>query len=296
MSPSTQSTPRLLATERDLMMLAALDRVPLTVRQLVFLSSTWPQPFTTAHKARERLRELAAAGLVRYWPYARFTAGQPEFYFKLTRRGFQFLHGTVEPPSRAGFRPVGLALHPHTHALAEFVVRTTVAAERSGITVLRFDAESSLRLETDHDVVSPDASFTLLTPDERVFRFHVEMEMGTQRLTTNVGERSWAKKIRAYEAFRNLHPSDRFRVLIIAGRDSHERLQTILNLARDEQRDPNRTLFLGATLSTFTLAHSPLAADIFTDHRGARIALLPPPYGVAPPPPAPSLAAGAFVR
>lgn len=275
MSPSTTSSCRILATDRDLAVLEALDRVPLTVRQLAFLSSTWPQPFTTTQKARERLRELAAAGLVRYWPYARFTAGQPEFYFKLTADGFRFLHGASDAPSRVRFRPVGLALHPHTYCLAEFVVHTIVAAERAGITLLRFDAESSLQLHAGEAAVSPDASFTLLMPDQRVYRFHVEMEMGTQRLTSNFGERSWAKKIRGYDAFLDAHPTEMFRVLVIAGRDSPQRLRNILHLATTEQRDQNRTLLLATTLTQYTHNELPLESRLFSDHRGNQVALVP---------------------
>src|SRR6266436_5899805 len=54
-----------LVTPRDRDLFAALDRGPLTVRQLLTLSVTFAYPFTTERRVQERLQKLCAAGRVR---------------------------------------------------------------------------------------------------------------------------------------------------------------------------------------------------------------------------------------
>lgn len=67
-------SPLRLVTPRDRDLFEALDRCPLTVRQLLKLSVTFAYPFTTERRVQERLHQLCAAGRVRRWLYA--TAGQ----------------------------------------------------------------------------------------------------------------------------------------------------------------------------------------------------------------------------
>ena len=90
-----------LVTPRDQDLFEALDRCPLTVRQLLSLSATFIYPFTTERRVQERLQKLAAAGRVRRWRYA--TAGQGALsYYTLSPLGYRLLHGFDTAPSGRG--------------------------------------------------------------------------------------------------------------------------------------------------------------------------------------------------
>src|SRR5713226_23401 len=98
-----------LVTPRDIDLFQALDRCPLTVRQLLKLSTTFAYPFTTERRVQERLQKLCAAGRVRRWRYA--TAGQGALsYYTLALLGYRLLQGhDTAPPGRGHFGPVGVA-------------------------------------------------------------------------------------------------------------------------------------------------------------------------------------------
>src|SRR4051794_17169552 len=116
-----------LITPRDLDLLDALDRCPLTARQLLKLSITFVMPFTTERKIRARLQHLAESGRVHRWPYAIAGRGAPHYYM-LTRPGFRLLHGAdAEPGGKRPFGPIGIAHQQHTFAIAKFLVHLAVA-------------------------------------------------------------------------------------------------------------------------------------------------------------------------
>src|SRR5207237_8576639 len=113
-----------LVTPRDRDLFQALDRCPLTVRQLLKLSSTFAYPFTTERRVQERMQQLCAAGRVRRWLYA--TAGQGALsYYPLTTISHPLLHGD-QATGRGAFGPVGLSRQPHTQALADALVHLFV--------------------------------------------------------------------------------------------------------------------------------------------------------------------------
>src|SRR5438046_1812116 len=120
-----------LVTPRDRDLFQALDRYPLTVRQLLKLSRTFAYPFTTERRVQERLQCLAAAGRVRRWRYA--TAGQGALsYYTLAPLGYRLLHGHDAVPSGVGlFGPIGVARQAHSQALAEAIVHLFVAADQA---------------------------------------------------------------------------------------------------------------------------------------------------------------------
>ena len=98
------ATPTALVTPRDIDILQALERSPLTARQLLALSETFSYPFTTERKVRARMQKLAESGRVRRWPYAIAGRGQP-CYYTLTRQGFALLYGSEAPrPASGHFR------------------------------------------------------------------------------------------------------------------------------------------------------------------------------------------------
>src|SRR6266478_8242960 len=128
-------SPLCLVTPRDRDLFQALDRSPLTVRQILRLSASFAYPFTTERRVQERLHRLCAAGRVRRWPYA--TAGQGALsYYTLSPLGYRLLHGhDALPTGRGLFGPVGIARQAHTQALAEVVVQFLLGAHRSSVPV-----------------------------------------------------------------------------------------------------------------------------------------------------------------
>src|SRR6266550_4735492 len=89
-----------LLTPRDLEILASLDYSPLTAAQLLKMSQTFPEPFTTERRVRDRLQILESAGRVRTWQYATTGRGALNCY-SLSRLGYRILHGEkAVPPSK----------------------------------------------------------------------------------------------------------------------------------------------------------------------------------------------------
>lgn len=117
----THSMPKRFNTKigpRDIDILMALDRTPLTPSQLCSLSKTFTVPFLDEHNLRRRLRRLADSSLVKSWPYAIVTDGRSPQYFKLTREGYRLLHGAdAALPRRRYFEEISHGHHYHTHAL-----------------------------------------------------------------------------------------------------------------------------------------------------------------------------------
>ncbi|MFK7819872.1 MAG: hypothetical protein AB8G99_14215, partial [Planctomycetaceae bacterium] len=63
--PAAQSHCRI--GPRDVEILHALERCPLTVKQLLVLSRTFTTPFVDANNLGRRLRRIANAGYVNSW-------------------------------------------------------------------------------------------------------------------------------------------------------------------------------------------------------------------------------------
>src|SRR4051812_19686576 len=127
-----------LLTPRDLEILTALDHCPLTASQLLKWSQTFAVPFGSERRIRERLFLLGEAGRLRRWPYATAGQGAPNYY-PLSRLGLKILQGEeAVPPTKRWGEPVSIARQHHTQSLADFLVHTVVAAQRSGLTFTGF--------------------------------------------------------------------------------------------------------------------------------------------------------------
>lgn len=139
------SKPRRHFTARDLDILLALDRCPLTIKQLFELSATFPgRGFGSIRSVQDRLHKMRDAGWVRCWPYAFANRGAPPLYFKPTLLGYRLMHGEdVAPPTKRHFSEIGVARHHHTHSLAEFLVQTLRAANRRGLRLENFYRENT---------------------------------------------------------------------------------------------------------------------------------------------------------
>jgi hypothetical protein len=268
------STRTTLLTPRDIDILQSLDRCPLTARQLLKMSAAFTSPFTNERKVRARLQQLAACGRVRAWPLLSAGHGVPNYY-TLSRRGYELLYGSdAAPPSKRAFRAVGLAHQQHTYWLAEFIVHTAVCAHRAGIAFTGFCRENTLRLEVGEEHLYPDCAFVLRTNEGQEFQFLVELDNRTERIRSDKDADSWQRKIRLYEALQDRSPQ-RFRVLAVATRSSHERTRHILDLAAELARNPGRSLFYGITLDQYLGHADALQSPTFLDHRGRQVPLVP---------------------
>lgn len=263
---------------RDIEMLTALDRSPLSTSQLRLLSESFEQPFAEEGNLRRRLRGLKQSNLIRSWPYATANDGRSPHYHKLTRDGYRLLYGEdVHLPKRRYFEAISAGHHHHTRCMADFLVQTIVTGYRQGIELRHYARENSLKLETDGYILYPDAAFQLVTPDERSFNFLIEVDNGTERVRSKQDVESIERKLRGYDRhqsqFDALDPA-RYMVLFVTTR-SQARLQHILDLAALVQSNPQRTVFVGVELSTFLSCPNPFRDAALTDHRGLKRTLIP---------------------
>lgn len=262
-----------LLTPRDREILLALDRCPLTARQLLRLSKAFSSPFTSERKLRARMQVMAESGRVFRWHLAIAGRGCPTCY-SLTRYGHRLVHGSkATPPGRRAFRPVGIAHQDHTFALAEFIVHTAIAAAQGGIGLTEFSRENMLALVVDNERRYPDSAFTLVQPEGGRFRYFVELDNGSERIRSDKETESLTQKIRFYEALQD-RSAERFRVLFVGTR-SQDRIGHILDLARDLARNPHRSLVYAINLAAYLAEPDALCAPCFLDHRGSAVSLLP---------------------
>ena len=267
------ATANIFLTARDYELLRAVERCPLTVRQLKALSVTFETRFCSERRLQDRLAQLTRVGLLRRFRYAA-TEGSGPFYFMLSAESYRLLHGPDIPlPSPGLFREVGMGRQHHSHRLADFVVRTIVAAQETQVTIENMTRENALRLSVGDEHLYPDGSFTLSVPGRPPFLFYVELDNSTEVLASPRERDTWLKKLRFYEALQD-GTTARFRVLGLSTR-SQKRAENIAVLAASAAANPQRSLFYGTYLPDFLQHATPLTAPLFTDHRGLHISLIP---------------------
>ncbi len=262
-------------TPRDVEILLAMDRCPLTVQQLLKLSETFcEQRFASPRSVQDRLQKLCQAGWVRRWPLATASRGGSPDYCKLTLLGYRLLYGaSAKPPRKRYFNEVALAHQHHTHSLSEFVVHTAVAAHRLGIQMKHFSRENTLRLQVGQENLFPDCAFELHTRDGQQFNFLVELDNGTERIRSDKDTESWQRKIRLYNVLQDRNYPDRFRVLVVCTRCSG-RLRSILELAGQHTTNPHRALLYGVHLDDYLREPDALCAPCFRNHRHEPVPLV----------------------
>lgn len=261
-----------LLTARDLEILTALDRCPLTAEQLLALSVTFADPFTSERRVRERLQQLVAAGRVRRWLYA--TAGRGALgYYTLSRLGHQLLRSDEDAPAaKRAFGPVGIARQFHTLRLADFIVHTAISAHRAGLTFAGFYRENAIRLTVGSESLYPDCAFQLISPSGYRFSFFAELDNSTEAVRSDKDRDSWERKLRLYDAFQDTTPV-RFRVLVLSTRSS-QRVGHVLDAAKSILANPQRGLIYGTLLDDFLARPDALTSPCFRDHLGRRRALV----------------------
>ena len=264
---------------RDIALLTAIDRCPMTANQLCRLSETFEQPFSDEGNLRRRLRIFQSGGFVNKFGYAIASDGRTPNYYKLTREGYRLLYGeSVAMPKRRYFEAISPGHHHHTNSLAETIVHLCVSAIENDCEVLHFARENSVKLIADPFTLYPDAAFVIRRRDGRTFSFVMEFDNGTERVRSKQDVESIERKLRGYDAHQSkfdAHDPDRYLVLFITTR-SQRRLQYILDVAAEIISQPKRTVFVGCELREF-LSSDPFHVPLFSDHRGLRRTLLPKP-------------------
>lgn len=264
---------RTLITNRDLELLEALDRTPLTIEQLLKVSQTFGRPFNSDSRVRGRLQSLRQAGWVRRWQYATASRGGAPDYYQLTLVGYRLLHGPdAEAPTKRYFNEIGLARQHHTQKLADFIVHTAVCAHLQGLPVVNFRRENTLRLRIADESLFPDAAFGIRLPDQE-FDFMVELDNSSERIRSSKDTDSWERKIRLYDQYQDIRQK-RFRVLVVTTR-SRERLDHILDAAAALVRNQQRSLFCGVFLDDYLAEPDAISQPCFRNRFGKRSALIP---------------------
>lgn len=191
----------------------------------------------------------------------------------LARLGYQLLNGPDAPPPKRIGKSIALARQPHTRALADFLVHALVAAHLSGVEVVPVAPENSVCLHLGEDCLFPDATIQVRGADGRTYQFYIEVDNGSQSITSSHDLECWQRKLRFYEGLR-ADTGQQFRVLIVSTR-SDVRLTHLLGTAAALARVPARSLWYGATLEKYLASIDPLFAPCWRNHRGEAVALLP---------------------
>jgi len=264
---------------RDLDILTAIDRTPLTPAQLCKASQTFSVPFHDEHNLRRRLRRLTEAGLLKSWPYAIVSNGRSPQYFKLTREGYRLLYGEgAALPRRRYFEEVSHGHHYHTSYLADVVVHLAVTGHRQGIALRHFARENSVKLEAAGFTMYPDCAFQLVNVDGRTFNFVLELDNGTERMRSKQDVESIERKVRGYDAHQSQFAADnpnRYLVVFVTTRSTY-RLPKIMNLANAFMQNRQRTVFIGCDFVTL-LNSDPFSESVFVCHRSLRRTIIPMP-------------------
>ncbi len=267
------SSPRRQITERDISVFTTLDRCPLTAEQLLRVSNSFAQPFTSLRRVQERLRQLTCSRLIQSWWYTSST-GCPVRYHKLSPATYRLLHGPdTRPRSKQMFSEISPSRHRHTQALADFIVHTTLAANFRGLRIRNFHGEDRLRVDIGEEYFFPDASFQLVSPADYRFNFFVEVDCGTETVYSDrLDVDHWQRKLHRYI---QLHQSGgrRFRLLVVAV-TSEKRLQNILDLAGRMTKGLDFRLVYGTLLADYLATADALFKPCFLSPDNREVSLL----------------------
>jgi hypothetical protein len=271
------AAPLKLATSRDVELLTALVMSPLTVVQLLKLSRTFEAgAFPSVRTLLDRLQRLRLGGWVRRWPLAiaRRGGGAPDYY-KIAPQGLRLLYGeNARPPTKQFFAEVAIARHHHTHALAEFLVHTVVAAHAAGFRIVDVHPENTFIAEVAGEKLVPDHRFDLVNAAGERYRYLIELDNSTETIRSVKHEQeTWQRKIRLHDAYQD-QCGERHRVVVVTTR-SRARLDNILSAAAVLVRNSQRTLFIGAHLPDYLNCELAASAACLVDHQRRRVSLLP---------------------
>jgi len=263
--------------ERDRDVLRLLDRTPATAASILKASQCFAEPFEDLRRVRERMQALAAGGWVRSSPLATISRRAASWY-RLTPEGYRLLHGQdAVLPHKTFFMPMKPSRQEHALWLAEVIVHTMVAAERSLLSINDYRRENSVVLSLGSETLKPDGSMQLQTADGRQFNFFTELDNGTEPVRSPQQRQSLERKVRFYERLQDAvlatwkggerrKPAPRYRVLFFTR--SIQRQKHLLRTAQQIARHPDRRVCLGVSLAEYLSDPNPLRSPIAVDQYG----------------------------
>lgn len=262
-------------TTRDRDILAALDLCPLEAKDLLALSETFAQPFSSLDRVRKTLQRLQAARQMQGWRYATITesGGAAPNYFKLTRDGYRTLHedDAARPPTKRYLSETRVGRHHHQRCLTHYIVKTHVAAHRLGLHIADSFPENTYRIDTPLGALFPDRRFTIVTPAGESFVNCLELDNSTETLTSRWDVDSIELKLKKYLHDLAACEFD-YRVQFVVTR-SRQRLQHLRELATRLQPAIKYAPFYLVHLDDYLRAAQPFLAPIFVSSRSAQIGL-----------------------
>jgi hypothetical protein len=263
-------------TPRDREILAALDLCPLEAADILQLSETFTQPFTSLRRVQERLKVLTAARQVCSWRYATTgeSGGASPLYYKLSLDGYRTLHRDerAQPPTKRYLHQISPGRHRHQQKLTQYIVKTHVAARRSGLQITDVYAENTHRIETPYGHLYPDRCHSLVMPSAFQAPQRIELDNSTETIWSTKEQDSIEMKMRKY-----LHDlaacNYAYRVqFVVTG--AKQRLTNILAAAKKLQPRTDFCPFYVVHLSEYIAADNPFLAPIFASARNNRVGLL----------------------
>lgn len=263
-----------LVTDRDLDILAALERFPLTSLQLLKLSKTFARPFTDERRVRERLHALVTAKRIRQYRYAIAGPGAPAYYL-LSPEGYALLRGPDAPlPTKRAFHELSVSRQAHAFYLAEFLVHFMVQALNREHRLLEYEREHLCILLSGGDAIHPDAGFQLRLRSGAYFRYYLEIDNSTERVRSTAVRDAWQRKVQLYEKYAETY-EERFRVLVVTTK-SEDRLRHILRVSNQLLTNKQKSLVCGVFLPTFLSTQNSLETPCFLDHHERKVPLILP--------------------
>lgn len=263
--------------------LRLLDHTPMPADLILQASATFgtvddpDSGFGDVRRVREKMQGLVQARLVSVREYTITHRGPTNFYH-LTPEGHRRLYQREpEEKHRRYFRPVAPLNWEHLYANAKVIVKTLVSAHRAGIPIVSFRRDRELKLQAGaYPAVEPDHFFQFTTSG-RVFNRLFEVDRNTQTLDSAY-PKAWRQRILGYEAYQDWllagkkEPLRRLRVIFLT--TSIEHTYNFLALVRDLVKNPDRVLFLAATVDAYLNDDNPLVNPVLLDHHGRWHALI----------------------
>lgn len=273
----------IIPNQRVIDILRLLDRTPMPADLILKGSQTFgtiddpDAGFTDLRRVREKMQDLSEGGLVSVHEYTLTHRGVTNFYH-VTPEGFRLLHGkNPEEHHRRHFRPAAKLSWEHLYANARVIVKTLVSAHRTGLDITNFRRDRELTLQAgSYPAVEPDHFFQFQASG-RVFNRLFEVDRNTQTLDS-AHPKAWRQRILGYEAYQDMllagkkEPVRRLRVIFLTS--SVEHAYNFLALARAVAKNPDRVLFLAATIDAYLNDENPFVNPILLDHHGHWHALI----------------------
>ena len=245
-------------------------------KDLLALSETFSQPFGTLDRVRRTMSRLEAARQVHSWRFAMTGegGGAAPLYYKLSLDGYRTLHQNEDalPPTKRYFQEIGPGRHRHQQSLTKHIVKTHVAAHRSGLRILDISAENTFRIETPLGFLFPDQRFTLAMPSGQRFTNCVELDNSTESIWSQKESHSIEMKVRKYlsdlAACRYAYRVQ----FVVTG--APQRMDHILDAATRLQPPIDFAPFYVVHLDDYLSADQPFLEPIFASPKNRRVALL----------------------